>query len=84
VHPEDRPGAQSVRPETKLSAKLIPVHDRHEYISNHQIGTLGLDDGQSLSAVLSLEQSVAFITQERYEDFAVRREVVKRPEWSPC
>jgi hypothetical protein len=37
---------------------------------------LGLDDGQSLMAVLGLQQSVAFITQERYEDFAVRREVV--------
>ena len=37
---------------------------------------LGLDDGQSLIAVLSLKQSVAFITQQRYEDFAVRREIV--------
>jgi hypothetical protein len=37
---------------------------------------LGLDDGQFPTAVPSLEQSVASITQERDEDFAVRREVV--------
>ena len=29
---------------------------------------LGLDDGQRLMAVLRLEQSVAFRTQQRYED----------------
>ena len=37
---------------------------------------LGLDDGQPLIAVFRLEQSVAFITQQRYEDFAVRRKIV--------
>ena len=37
---------------------------------------LGSDDGQPLMAVLRLEQSVAFITQQRDEGFAVRREVV--------
>ena len=34
---------------------------------------LGLDDGQPLIAVFRLKQSGAFITHQRYEDFAVRR-----------
>jgi hypothetical protein len=47
------------------------VHHRHEHVSNHQIGRLGVDGGQSLAAIRRLLQPVSLITQDPDQDFPV-------------